>query len=324
MNRDGKGVEKGEDTTPNLKFYFKLLKRKFSSLLSLNILMNFQVLPLFIALFTYLFTEKTPSQTSAVFAPIYGVSLIDSSVTTSTLLSIFGIQYNIPIYNNPAYWIIGICALFLILTIGWQSVGATYVLRGLVRHDPVYIFTDYFYGIKRNFKEGFLYGLFDSLIILVLSIDFMFFYVRTGTFGNNLMFWIIAAMIVLYLLMRPYIYMMLITFNMKFSKILKNALIFAILGIKRNVMWLIGVLLVVFLNFMLIMIVPASIVIPLILPFIYLWAFIGFTVNYAIYPVIDQYMIAPYRTEQDNEEDDDSFTDDDHGGGEPIPATTPS
>jgi hypothetical protein len=93
--------------------------------------------------------------------------------------------------------------------------------------------------------------------------------------------------------MRPYIYMMLITFDMKLSKIFKNALIFAALGIKRNLMWMLGVVVVVVLNFMLIIVCPPSIIIPIILPFFYLWAFTGFTVNYAIYPIIQKYMIDP-------------------------------
>lgn len=303
MTRDGRGVEKGEDTTPNLKFYFKLLKRRFPTLLSINLLMNLQVLPVIIAVLAYFFTEKTPAQSSAIFAPIYGVAQIDPSVTTASILSIFGIQFNIPIYNNPAYWVIGICVVFLVLTIGLQTVGATYVFRGIVRHDAVFVFSDFIHGIKRNFKEGFLFGILDSLIIITLGIDFIFFYTSTGSTGYNLMFWAISALIILYLLMRPYIYMMLITFDMSLRKILKNALIFAVLGVKRNIMWIIGVFAVIALNVLLMLICPPSIIIPVILPFIYLWGVIGFTVNYAIYPVIYRYMVEPCLTDDSNSSD---------------------
>ncbi|MBE6649666.1 MAG: hypothetical protein E7614_09185, partial [Ruminococcaceae bacterium] len=51
MNRDGKGVNPGEDTTPNLKFFFKQLARKFSKIISLNILMIFQVIPILISVY---------------------------------------------------------------------------------------------------------------------------------------------------------------------------------------------------------------------------------------------------------------------------------
>ena len=125
------------------------------------------------------------------------------------------------------------------------------------------------------------------------------------------MFWLISALIVLYLLMRPYLYMMLITFDMKLRKMLKNALIFAILGIKRNVMWMLGVGLTAILNIALMIICPPSIVIPVILPFFYFWAFTAFTVNYCIYPIIDRYMIAPCRS--DGDDDDDSRDGEDDG-----------
>ena len=309
MTRDGRGVKKGEDTTPNLKFYFKLLTRRFPTLLSVNLLMNLQVLPVVIAVLAYFFTEKTPSQSSAIFAPIYGVAQIDPSVTTSTILSIFGIQFNIPIFQNPAYWVIGGCVVFWILTMGWQTVGSTYVLRGIVRHDAVFVFSDYFYAIKRNFKEAFLFGLLDSAMILVLAIDFFFFYTSTGAFATNLMFWIISALIVSYLFMRPYLYMMLITFDMKLSKMFKNALIFSALGLKRNLMWVLGVVLMAVLNIMLIVVCPPSIIIPVILPFFYFWAFVGFTVNYAIYPIIDRYMIAPCRSEEPESLEDSDMED---------------
>ena len=124
-DRDGKGVEKGENTTPNLRYFFKLFRRRFSSLLSLNILMLFQILPIVIGVLAYLFTSKTPSQTSAVFAPVYGVALIDSNATTSLLLALHGVPLGIPIYHTSSYWIIGVCALFFVLTIGWQTAGAS-------------------------------------------------------------------------------------------------------------------------------------------------------------------------------------------------------
>ena len=42
--------------------------------------------------------------------------------------------------------------------------------------------------------------------------------------------------------------------------------------------------------------------IPIILPFFYLLAAIGFMATYAAYPVIDRYMIAPYATKNNEEE----------------------
>jgi uncharacterized membrane protein YesL len=168
----------------------------------------------------------------------------------------------------------------------------------------VFVFSDYFYGIKRNFKQGFLFGLIDSVLILVLTIDLAYYSQTVGSFWLDVMFWILTAITILYVIMRPYIYLMLITFNMKIRKMFKNALIFSALGIKRNLLATIGILLLVALHAMLIVLFMPQGIITVILPLIYLFAAIGFITTYAAYPIIDRYMIAPYRSEAADGEDD--------------------
>lgn len=307
-NRDGKGVAKGEDTRPTFKNFFKQFFRKFSHLLSLNVLMLFQVAPIIIAVVAFLTTPMTPSQTGAAFAPLYGASLIEPNAISHLTLALDALSLNIPVFNPPAYWIIGACALFLILTIGWQSVGSFYVLRGLVRGDAVFVFSDYFYAIKRNFKQGFVFGLIDSLLIITLVFDVLYYSQTVGAFWMDVMFWILTAISVLYIIMRPYIYLMLITFDMKIRKMFKNALIFSALGIKRNLMAMLGVVLLVALHlFLIIMFMPQG-VITVIFPLLYVFAAIGFISAYAVYPVIDRYMIAPYRKQESPEDEEDLET----------------
>ena len=111
-------------------------------------------------------------------------------------------------------------------------------------------------------------------------------------------------MIVLYFFMRFYLYLLLVTFDLSILKIFKNALIFVVLGIKRNLMGFLGILLVTSINialFPLFAITPLGIAIPLILPFLYYIAVTAFTASYAAYPVIDRYMIAPYRKENEDQ-----------------------
>ena len=235
-NRDGKGVKKGEDTRPTLKNFFKQFVRKFSHLLSLNLLMLLQIAPIIVGLLAYLFIQRTPSQTSPLFAPLYGASLIEQSPASALLLALEAIPLNIPVFQPVAYWIIAGCALVMLLFNGLLTVGSFYVLRGLVRGDAVFVFSDFFYGIKRNLKQGFLFGLVDTLFTIVLVFDVVYYSGTVGAFWMDVLFWILTALAILYLIMRPYIYMMMITFDMKIRKMFKNALIFSALGIKRNLM----------------------------------------------------------------------------------------
>lgn len=298
--RDAKGVEKGEDLRPTFKNFFKQFWRKLSHLLSLNILILLQVIPIVVGVLAFFFTRMTPSQTSAIFAPLYGASLIDPEATSSLLLALKALPLSIPVFQPAAYWIIAACALFLILTVGWQSVGTFYVLRGLVRGDAVFVFSDYFYAIKRNFKQGFLFGLLDSFLIVVSVFDILYYSQSVGSFWKDAVFWMVAAVSVLYLFMRPYIYLMLITFDMTIKKMFKNALIFSVLGIKRNLLGLLGVVLLIALHIAFIIVTPISFIVPVILPIVYIFAAIGFMIAYAAYPIIDRYMIAPYRSDAED------------------------
>jgi uncharacterized membrane protein YesL len=309
-NRDGKGVKKGEDTRPTFKNFFKQFARKFSHLLSLNLLMLLQVLPVIVGVLAYLFIERTPSQTSPLFAPLYGASLIEQSPAASLILVLDAIPLNIPVFQPVAYWIIAGCALFMLLFNGLLTIGSFYVLRGLVRGDAVFVFGDFFYGIKRNLKQGFLFGLVDTVFTIVLVFDVVYYSGTVGAFWMDVLFWILTALAILYLIMRPYIYMMMITFDMKLRKMFKNALIFSALGIKRNLMAALGILLLLGLHVVLMVLFLPEVIITVIVPFVYIFAAVGFITAYAIYPVIDRYMIAPYRKTTHGVESDSCFDDD--------------
>ncbi len=297
MNKDGKGVYEHEDRKPTLKFFFKLLWRKFSAILQLNLLMLIHIVPIVALVFVFFMGEKTPTITNTAFPALYGINFIGTT-GGAPLLDISSISMGIPVFSPVINVVIISVAVVWALTFGWQCVGSAYVLRGLFRGDPVFVFSDYFYGIKRNFKQGFLMGLLDVLIIGVLIVDLAFFASNGG-----FMYFVIFAIMFLYMIMRFYIYLMLITFDLKITKIIKNSLIFTALGIKRNLMAVLGIAALIALNFFLmIWLVPSGIALPLLLPLLYLMGTLGFITTYAAYPVIDKYMIAPY-VKKNNEDD---------------------
>ena len=309
-NRDGKGVETGEDTTPTLKYFFKLFWRRFPRLLSLNLMMLGQVVPLIVAVVVYLLSNTTPTQSSLLFAPLYGISTIGTAPAASVWLTTINFQIGVPIFTLPTVIAYIASALVFILTWGWQQVGATYNLRSMVRHEPVYLASDYAYAVRKNAKQGLLVGMIDAIILLLLGFDFAYFFTRGGSFMLDFMFFTISALIILYALMRPYIYLMLITFDIKTSKIFKNALIFSILGIKRNIMAVLGIVLMAALNVALIILgLSINFAVPIILPFFYFLAFSGFMSAYAVWPVIEKYMIQPFEKENGDGDDSDGDTD---------------
>lgn len=296
--RDGKGVEKGEDTTPNLKFFFKLWGRKFWKLISLNFFMLVQLIPLAGCLFLYSAGPKISTQYDPLYATLLGAQTAFPTSEGMTLFtSAAGLIKQIPIFNSWAHWIMGGLILFHLVTYGWQKAATTYILRNLVRGDGVFMFSDYFYAIRRNMKQGFVMGLIDSAAIFALVFDFMYFYNTPATsFANSVMYVAIFALILIYGVMRFYTYLMLVTFNMKLGKIFKNALIFTVMGIKRNFMALLGILLLVGISVVaIIFLVPLKLAVVIIIPALCLLAFCGFMYTYAAYPVIQKYMIDPVK-----------------------------
>lgn len=303
MNKDGKGVEKNEDLRPTFLNFFKIFFRKFPQLLRLNLLMIVQIIPLIVVVCLYFLGPKSPTMSNVMFAPLFGLDQASGGVGISSVLDLSSIQMGLPVFS-PAVNITIIClAVVMAITWGWQNIGATYVLRGLVRGEPVFIFSDFFYAIKKNLKQGFFLGLIDFVISGVLIIDFFFFYQQTGSFKLDFMYFATLALMFVWFVMRFYIYNLLITFDIKNFKLIKNAFIFTILGIGRNILAFFGILiLAIFHIILVIMLIPMGISIPIVLPFFYILAATAFMACYAAYPIIDRYMIAPYATEKDDEE----------------------
>ena len=94
-----------------------------------------------------------------------------------------------------------------------------------------------------------------------------------------------------------------VTFDLSIAKILKNSLIFALVGWKRNILALLGIVAAVFLNLMLFssgFLIPIGIAMPLVA----LFAVIQYISAYAAWFKIKQIMIDPYAKDEPDEFDD--------------------
>lgn len=307
MNRDGKGVDPGEDTTPNLKYFFKLVFRKFSNLLTLNLMMFGMVLPIVIAIYVFFSGPQMPTMSSPAFSALMGAQLTGNGGTELLTKLLPNLpQVNFITYNSYAHWLPFVLLGILVLTWGFQNTGVYYILRGLVRGDGVFMFSDYFYAIKKNFKQSIILGLIDAAAIIVLIIDFMYTWSARDNYWTYLMFFIIVALIVVFLFMRTYMYLMMITFNISIYKMMKNALIFTALGIKRNFMAALGIVLFLALWAALAFIgLQYSLGFLIFIPALIMFSLIGFISVYCAYPVIKKYMIDPVaQNDQPNPSED--------------------
>lgn len=292
--KDGKGVRKEPDAPRNFKYFFKLYTRYFGRLTTVNMYLIFGNFPIFFALFAltgYLNVEGI-SPASPLFAPLHGSQLISGVISpvSAALYGVHGVQSQISIPTTATYVMLALSAL-AVFTFGLVSVGTTYILRNLVKGEPVFMWQDFWYAIKRNVRQGLIFGIIDVGFLFLLVWDIYFFYYNLGSFIQNMMFYISIVLLITYFIMRFYIYLMMVTFDLSIYKLVKNAFIFSVIGFKRNIMAVIGILFLVFINYSLLLIfVPLGVIFP----FVILFGHSMFISAYAAYPKIDDIMIKPY------------------------------
>ena len=296
--KDGKGVGLEELHVldkPGLRNFFKLLRRKLNHIFSVNILLILGNFPLLFPLFAFAYTMgEALSPNYQLYSVLQGAALFDNSPPMLSLLGIYGLQDTVAIPTTATYVFLGLGALML-FTFGPVNVGTTYILRNIVREEPVFIWSDFWYAVRRNVKQGILYGMIDLVIIGILIYDLLAY--RINILNSPLYFglYILSfGMIILYFFVRMYVYPMIVTFDMRLWKIFKNAIFFAVLGIKRNIMAFLGAVILFVLDFYL---MRLFLPIGLILPFIILFGLVGFMCNYASFPKIKEIMIDPYYKE---------------------------
>ena len=297
----------------NFPGFFVLLKRKFWNISTLNLLYVLCNFPVFFFLFTL--TGKTSNAvltvSSPMFSSLYG--FLQSGFDKTAAAQIFPFVntfINSYVPTTTTYILYGISAL-AIITFGLSNAGAAYCTRGFVRQEPVFLWSDFFSCIKRNFGQAFVMGVLDILISFVLVWDFLFWNGQAHLgFINGVFMYFSLFLCVLYFIMRFYIYTLLITFDLSIFKIFKNSFIMAILGFKRNLLCLIGIIFILFLNAELFIILPS---LGIMLPVIITVALIIFLSSYCAYPIIKKYMIDPFYPDKDNDICDDEPVFEDRG-----------
>ncbi len=296
---DGKGVPKDQNEERNFKFFFKLLGRNMSRMLSINMLILFSNFPIFFLLLGASQNLNTTSYSpiSQYFGPLYGSIKMGglNSPLTSAVMGVHGLQTEISVNTTATYVMYALGAL-IIFTFGLSMVGTTYITRNIVKGDPIFLMHDFFYAIKRNWKQGLIFGVLDVLFSFLIIYDILFFMANATSFATSAMFWASVFIGVIYLVMRFYIYVMMITFDLSLYKLLKNAFIFSVVGIKRNILGLLGIVALIFINYsMLLVFIPIGII----LPFMLTLAIGQFIAIYTSWPKIYSVMIEPYEEEKE-------------------------
>ena len=110
--------------------------------------------------------------------------------------------------------------------------------------------------------------------------------------------------------MRYYIYVQMVTFKLSIYKLIKNSLIFALLGIKRNILAFLGIAVFILLEFLFIfafggVLISFAIALPLLLFF----SSAAYMKVYAAYFKLEELIIEPYYAEHPEERPSNDYED---------------
>ncbi|MEG1742670.1 MAG: DUF624 domain-containing protein [Clostridia bacterium] len=298
-NKDDKGLTKSEavfNGKYNFTNFFIFFKNNLGVVVKASLIFTLVNIPIFCAFVAISgnFNSTLPTPSNMIYPIVYGVSKYDSGAAVSTLMSVFGTQTTVSVWSLTSKILLA-CSALVVFTFGFANTGMTYLMRGIVKRQHLYVWSDFFYAIKKNFKQALFMGILDTVVCLLLVYDIFSYNVNRNEYLIQVFFYLTIVLAVFYLVMRFYTYIIMITFDLSIYKIIKNSFIFSILGFKRNICGLVSIAAVMYISFYLFVLLQT---IGILLPFFFTIGFIAFIMAYCAYPIVSKYMIDPYYKEE--------------------------
>lgn len=192
-----------------------------------------------------------------------------------------------------------------LVTIGLGTAGATYITRNFAREKPVFLISDFFSTMKKNWKQALPIGILNTIITIIMIFSAYFYYCYSSLTGIILMA-MVLCLLLLFTIMQYYIYIMMVTFKYSFKQLYKNAFYMTFLGVKSNLI-IIGTLIMVYgliISLAMTLIfsnLQAIGMLILTFGFLLIPAFRLLLIQFYVFPVIKKYLIDPYYKENPEE-----------------------
>lgn len=250
--KPGKGVDKNEPKKKGFFLFFDILIHKASKFIGANCLYTITSI-IWIAVL-YFFAGILLTGTSIVSNISAAISAADGSIDPAEM------RGSIMVLLQLAFAV----GIFSLWGSGPASAAYAYVTRCFTRGEPVWVISDGWDKLKENFAQGILAVLFDAVILVfgLNAIHFYYsFYVSTQSAVWLLLSYIMLLVLVVYTMMHPYIYQIMVTFECKIWAVYKNALLITLAKLPGNVFTLLVGAAVLFLLFTVLNPVAASLIV---------------------------------------------------------------
>ncbi len=290
--------------------YFAAIWNNLSKLTIANLLFLLTNIPVFCFAIAFPFFSTVNMPADAVYPVYYGVSQYNGSPLISALLTLNGSVRPTSVHNTTTIVLFCIGAL-AIFTFGPSCAGLTAVCRNAARGDCNFVWSTYFDALKRNWKQAMLFGVIDLGLVFLLVYDIIAYNANAGA---STFYWFLCIFSIfiafVYFVMRFYIYLQMITFDLKLKQILKNSLYFVTLNFKRNVAGVLATAILLVVEYYMFasgIFVSVSIILPMII----LFALLTYTSAFCAWPAVKKHVADAYYKDHPDEDPEKGIGDDD-------------
>lgn len=247
--KPGKGVSKNEPEKKRFFLFFELWFRKFWKIIQVNLLYSLFFVPLVM---------------SVVLFFAWGIES-----TFGTIVSVVACVVSSAI-------------------VGIATAGVTYILRSYSQQKHSFLLSDFFDTIKGNWKQASVTGVLLSILLSTLFFSGQFYFNESSSSVFYLVLFGLTALFgILLLFASYYVYLLIVTVDLKLPALYKNAFLLGILGLKTNLITTFFVALIVIPT---VLFFPLSIVVfVVIIP-----ALVQFILCFNSYQYIQKYCIDPF------------------------------
>ena len=254
FSKPGPGVSKDAPRKKGVFLYFELFGRKFTKLISLNILYFLCSLPMMM-LYFLIFSMTLPN-------------LFEISPKLVMLSGFLALLFTAILGSGPA------------------SAAMAYVLREYSKENHVWLFSTFFSKMKENFKKEMAVCIIDLAFTYVFSFSLIF-YIKQS--GSLIWFVLMLASILfglIFMIMHYYIHQLIITFEDKLKDIFTNSLLFSLSTFIQCVLLTVFILIAVDVVYNELMFLTP--VVPAVLILLILMSFVRFPVEFFVYRTINK------------------------------------
>lgn len=211
--KPGKGVSKDDVQKTGISLYLDIFMRRFWKFVTLNLIFLVVSIPAIVIAFRI-----------SVFAVSYLATLAKMEMTSEIITSL---QF------------VGIMMTAIVLQLcgsGPASAGMSYVLRKYVNDTHSWVLSDFFDNFKSNFKQSLGVYLINIVGLCIYGVCFVFYsYAMPGMAGMFLRT-VITVVAVVFAMMQMYTYQLMVSFELKFKDIYRNAFFLVMAKLPWNVL----------------------------------------------------------------------------------------